>query len=601
MRRIVAGLTGLAAVLVGTGMAVVPAGPAGAATEATDATVPARTEVAGDVAGVDRTVSYRGYRLRIPANWQVVELTARPHACLRFDRPTIYLGYPGDQAECPARLVGRTAGLLVEPFDAASAPRHTPQTASTAPGAARVSVPVSRDDAIQVAVRDAGVLVTAVHTPLTEPLVRRILDTATLGPDASPSSSALPRAGAAVGEPPPAAAEPAPRAQGPAAPLAAAGPQPGTYLGRGFDTCTAPSQSAMNAWRASSPYRAVGIYISGANRSCAQPNLTANWVSNQTANGWRLIPIELGRQAPCSTRYTLLISSNQATARAQGATAATNAVGSAQALGIPAGSAIYNDIEHYPSNPTCRAAVLSFLSGWTERLHALGYLSGMYSSGSSGIADVASAYHDPAYTPVDHLWFAWWNGVADTDAGPYAPAEYWADHQRLHQYAGDVYETWGGVQIRIDRNYLDVAAGSAEPPPAWSSIVDNDTAGRFTASANWGTSAYSDQRHGADYRFADPVLASDVAWWRVNIPQTASYEVSVWYAANPDYNDSTPFVVATTTGNQTVRVNQRASGGRWVSLGVFTLPAGDGDRVGVSRWTSGTGYVIADAVRLTRV
>ncbi|MFY1692136.1 glycoside hydrolase domain-containing protein [Plantactinospora sp. WMMB782] len=423
---------------------------------------------------------------------------------------------------------------------------------------------------------------------MTEGLVRRVLDTASLGPDAVPlSPSALPASTRPVA---------------PAAPLAATGPQPGTFLGRGFDTCTAPAQSTMNAWRASSPYRAVGIYISGANRSCAQPNLTAGWVTNQTANGWRLIPIELGRQAPCSTRYTLLISTDPATARSQGATAATGAVNAAQALGIPAGSAIYNDIEHYPSNPSCRAAVLSYLSGWTDRLHALGYLAGMYSSGSSGIADVASAYDDPAYSRVDHIWFAWWNGVADTDAGPYAPAEYWADSQRLHQYAGDVYETWGGVQIRIDRNYLDVSTdGGGGPPPVWSSVVDNGTAGRFSASANWGTSAYSSQRYGTDYRFADPVLASDVAWFRVDVPATASYEVSVWYPADAGYNDSTPFVVATTGGNRTVRVDQRFTGGRWVSLGVFALAAGDGDRVGVSRWTSGTGYVVADAVRVTRV
>ncbi|GAA2708845.1 hypothetical protein ACFY2R_04490 [Micromonospora olivasterospora] len=48
-------------------------------------------------------------------------------------------------------------------------------------------------------------------------------------------------------------------------------------------------------------------------------------------------------------------------------------------------------------------------------------------------------------------------------------------------------------------------------------------------------------------------------------------------------------------------MNQRVNGGRWVSLGVFTLAAGDGDKVGVSRWTSGTGYVVADAIRITRV
>ncbi|WP_117210620.1 phosphodiester glycosidase family protein [Allorhizocola rhizosphaerae] len=134
----------------------------------------------------------------------------------------------------------------------------------------------------------------------------------------------------------------------------------------------------------------------------------------------------------------------------------------------------------------------------------------------------------------------------------------------------------------------------------WSSTVDNTTAGRFTASDNWGTSSYSSQRFGTDYRFADPVAASDPAWYRINIPETAAYRVEVWYAANSGYNDSTPYIVVTTTGNQTVRVNQRTNGGRWVSIGVFTLAAGDADKVAVSRWTSTTGYVIADAVRITR-
>ncbi|MEV0714785.1 glycoside hydrolase domain-containing protein [Asanoa sp. NPDC050611] len=382
--------------------------------------------------------------------------------------------------------------------------------------------------------------------------------------------------------------------------VAAVAPQPGTFVGRGFDTCTAPAQSAMNAWRASSPYRAVGIYISGASRSCAQPNLTATWVSNQVANGWRLIPIELGYQAPCGTR-TPKMSANPATARTQGGTAADSAVSAAQALGIGAGSTIYNDVEHYPSNASCKAAVLSFLSGWTERLHTRGYLAGVYSSGSSGIKDVCDAYDDPAYTRLDQIWIAWWNGVADTDGGSYCADDRYADHQRLHQYAGEVTETWGGVTIRIDRNYLDVS-NAAGPPPGqeWSVTLDNSSAG-FAAGANWGTSAFSAQRFGADYRFANPVSASDVAWYAATTPATDTYAVDVWYPADAGYNNQAPYIVATTTGNQSVVVNQRSGGGQWVPLGVFTLPAGAGNKVGVSRWTSGTGYVIADAVRLTRL
>src|SRR5215475_1240800 len=49
------------------------------------------------------------------------------------------------------------------------------------------------------------------------------------------------------------------------------------YAGPAFDTCTAPPLSTMQAWLAS-PYRAIGIYIGGTNRGCAQPQLTSSWV-----------------------------------------------------------------------------------------------------------------------------------------------------------------------------------------------------------------------------------------------------------------------------------------------------------------------------------
>jgi hypothetical protein len=142
----------------------------------------------------------------------------------------------------------------------------------------------------------------------------------------------------------------------------------------------------------------------------------------------------------------------------------------------------------------------------------------------------------------------------------------------------------------------DVAAKRAGS--SFTAIVDNDTAGRFTASGNWGTSAFSSQRHGANYRFANPVAASDPAWFKVNIPSTRSYLVDAWWPADPGYNSVTPYVIVTSSGNQTVNVNQQANGGVWRNLGTFTLAAGDYNVVGVSRWTSGTGYVIADAVRV---
>jgi N-acetyl-anhydromuramyl-L-alanine amidase AmpD len=135
--------------------------------------------------------------------------------------------------------------------------------------------------------------------------------------------------------------------------------------------------------------------------------------------------------------------------------------------------------------------------------------------------------------------------------------------------------------------------------PAWEAIVDNSSA-NFTASANWGTSTYSTQRYGTDYRYANPQAITDTAWYKFAVPASANYEVFVWYAANSGYNATTPYVVVTSSGNKSVFVDQRINGGKWVSIGTHALNAGTYNAVGVSRWSSSTGYVIADAVKLVR-
>ena len=243
------------------------------------------------------------------------------------------------------------------------------------------------------------------------------------------------------------------------------------FTGLGFDACTAPSSSAMRAW-GESPYRAVGVYIGGLNRGCSQPNLTASWVSAQTEAGWHLIPTYVGLQAPTSACTSCaLISPSQATA--QGAAAASDAVAQAAALGMGAGSPIYNDMEAYTQTSSATAATLAFLEAWTEKLHALGYQSGVYSSSGSGIEDlvdqIGSGYNHP-----DHIWFANWNGQASA-SDSYVPASAWSDHQRIHQYRGGHDERWGGVTINIDNNYVDGGTvGNTAPLPA-----SEDPIGRF--------------------------------------------------------------------------------------------------------------------------
>ncbi|MGZ4491112.1 MAG: glycoside hydrolase domain-containing protein [Nocardioidaceae bacterium] len=249
---------------------------------------------------------------------------------------------------------------------------------------------------------------------------------------------------------------------------------PGNFTGYGFDQCLAPSQAAMDAWLTSSPYWAVGIYISGDSRGCPnQPNLTPAWVATQLANGWRLLPITLGPQAWCTTRERYLHQvridptpdNAYANARTQGRAEAARTVGVAEQLGIAAGSTLWYDIEAFDTSRTnCRESALSFLSAWTNKLHALGYVSGIYSSGASGIKmlDDARVNRPGTYAMPDQLWIADWNGQADASS-TYVRSDGWTPHRRVHQYRGGHDETYGGVTINVDTSWVDLGTGSVAP------------------------------------------------------------------------------------------------------------------------------------------
>jgi hypothetical protein len=377
-----------------------------------------------------KTVSYRGYEVKVPSSWPVVDLAANPATCVRFDRPAVYLGRSTAQADCPAHLVGRSEGIVLEPLTTAE-----PST----PGLLRRAVP------------GAGVLATAYYVPGDEEAANDVLAT---GRVVSKSNSAQ-------------AVEPAA--------VAASVVASGTFKGNAFDTCAAPSQSTMDAWLPA--YKAVGIYISGGLRACQQPNLTPGWVSTNASKGWQFLLIDVGMQAPCTT-YSSKMSTVPATALAQGKAAAANAVASAQALGFAQRSAIYSDIEAYPSTAACKASVLSYLSGWTQELNARGYVGGAYVAAGSGGVDLVSAYSSTAYTRPDNLWFAHW-GATPVGTSRFIPATYWTNHQRVHQYQGNVKETNGGVEVNIDKNWVDL---TAPPPPVSSFSV---TGGPGAATLRW--------------------------------------------------------------------------------------------------------------------
>lgn len=263
------------------------------------------------------------------------------------------------------------------------------------------------------------------------------------------------------------------------------------YTGYGFEACTAPSVAALRAWTAS-PYRAVGIYIGGVNRACADGNLSAAWVSATLSLGWSLMPLYVGLQAPCVGQARLAtLSTNVATAAQQGRAAADDAIGRASTFALPAGSPIYLDMEGYRSNDAaCTRAVQSFVGGWSSELRAQGYLSGVYGSAASTIRDVAAL--GPARP--DNAWIANWNGVEGVFGDPYVSDALWSNHQRIHQYKGGHRETYGGVTINIDSDYVDAPvvrnAGTAPPSPPAEPPAGSVGSGDLKATATWPQGAF---------------------------------------------------------------------------------------------------------------
>lgn len=403
------------------------------------------------MAAAPSPVTYRGWSGRVPAGWSVIDLAADPTACVRFDLHAVYLGRPGDLQSCPSHVSGRTEALLVEPVE-----DPTPNVDAQSKTADVHALPATTVSALmaRIAIPTAGVTVTATWGT-DRATIDRVLSTAAPVPDWRPADATQRTAPST---------QPQARASALAEPNSVVGAS-GPFRGEAFDACTAPSVATMLAWL-NSPYRAVGVYIGGSNRSCAQPNLTAGWVTTVTRMGWRLIPIYVGRQAPVPRCRCAPIDPMLATY--QGSAAADDAVADALSIGIGPGAALFNDMEEYTGGLTNSPGVVTFLSAWTTRLHALGYRSGVYSGPNSGIRDLMTVTASTSLrtTLPDVVWYARWDGRNQTVGDAGLPADRWP-HQRLHQYLNGT-STWGGATINIDRSAVDATltgSVSTAPPP----------------------------------------------------------------------------------------------------------------------------------------
>src|SRR5260370_17489188 len=74
----------------------------------------------------------------------------------------------------------------------------------------------------------------------------------------------------------------------------------------------------------------------------------------------------------------------------------------------------------------------------------------------------------------DVIYDALWNGGQNTKDSVYQAGE-WVNHQRVHQFAGNVIQTFGGDTINIDQDFMNVGlpapGGTSQASPA---VIQSD-------------------------------------------------------------------------------------------------------------------------------
>jgi Domain of unknown function (DUF1906) len=218
----------------------------------------------------------------------------------------------------------------------------------------------------------------------------------------------------------------------------------------GFDSCTTPSLATMRVWR--QQYAAIGVYIGGANDACAYGNLSTTWLESAAGMGWGMLPTYVGPQAPCWTYTGQGIRIDPTQAASEGQLAGADAVSDAKIFGLAVGSPIYYDMEGYGSDQSCKTTVLRFLGAWDRTVAAAGYLTGVYSSQDSGIANMqaAVAAKTAGFTAPDAIWIALWDHADSLTDGTLS----WPLDERSKQYWGNIYATVGGITLNIDSDIV---------------------------------------------------------------------------------------------------------------------------------------------------
>jgi hypothetical protein len=215
-----------------------------------------------------------------------------------------------------------------------------------------------------------------------------------------------------------------------------------------------------------------------------------------------------------------------------------------------------------------------------------------------GAFDGVGEVPDPLFDPEDPNWEAWENGHPDSIA--YGAAYNWV----RSPWDDGVYED-DGVTLKSGKEKW--CAGCHDADLAYSQPcfpddetveveMDNEDA---TYAGDWPVIEGNACAYEEDFQWNAAGSGVDTATWTPDLPEAGDYKVYARWVDNANRATDAPYTIHYSGGSDTIDVDQTTAGCMWNYLGTYPFAAGTAGSVVLS--DDANGYLIADAVKLTRV
>ena len=180
----------------------------------------------------------------------------------------------------------------------------------------------------------------------------------------------------------------------------------------------------------------------------------------------------------------------------------------------------------------------------------------------------------------------------------------WIDYPHMIEHEGYLYVAHSGGKQSVEIQRVRIAdmdglemKPARLPPPLPDVMEVEGIKIHVKRVGSWGESDKSEDKFRAHYNFMTPGGKGRVEYVPA-LPSAGRYEVFAWWNTRGQRHGAVPYLIRHADGEDTVMVDQRSQGGRWVHLGTYRFGTEGASLAVIAEGVPA--YVVADGVRFVK-